>query len=108
MSKMKTNRAAAKRFKLTGSGRIKRNKAYHGHLFTAKSPKRLRNLRKSSLHKPPGIAESLDWAKTLLLMNEGNITDEIVQNTIGCVLKHKDDIEFVRNKAVQELLVLID
>jgi len=47
--KMKTNRAAAKRFRLTGSGRIKRNKAYHGHLFTSKSPKRLRNLRKSSL-----------------------------------------------------------
>jgi large subunit ribosomal protein L35 len=46
--KMKTNRAAAKRFKLTGSGKIKRNRAYHGHLFTAKSPKRLRNLRKSS------------------------------------------------------------
>jgi MoxR-like ATPase len=68
----------------------------------------IHNLRKSSLHKPPGIAESLDWAKTLLLMNEGNITDEIVQNTIGCVLKHKDDIEFVRNKAVQEFLVPID
>lgn len=48
-NKMKTNRAAAKRFKLSGSGRVKRNKAFHGHLFTAKSPKRLRNLRKSSL-----------------------------------------------------------
>ncbi len=48
-AKMKTNRAAAKRFKLTGSGRVRRNKAYHGHLFTAKSPKRLRNLRKRSL-----------------------------------------------------------
>lgn len=48
-AKMKTNRAAAKRFKLTGSGRIKRNRAYHGHLFTAKSPKRLRNLRRSSM-----------------------------------------------------------
>ncbi len=47
-NKMKTNRAAAKRFKLTKSGRVKRGKAYHGHLFTAKSPKRLRNLRKSS------------------------------------------------------------
>jgi large subunit ribosomal protein L35 len=49
MPKMKTNRAAAKRFKLTGSGRVKRNKAYHGHLFTRKSPKRLRNLRKSAM-----------------------------------------------------------
>jgi large subunit ribosomal protein L35 len=47
--KMKTNRAAAKRFKRTGSGRVKRNKAYHGHLFTRKSPKRLRNLRKSDM-----------------------------------------------------------
>ena len=48
-NKMKTNRAAAKRFKLTGSGRVKRSRAYHGHLFTAKSPKRLRNLRKSAM-----------------------------------------------------------
>lgn len=51
-NKMKTNRAAAKRFKLTGSGRIKRSKAYKGHLFTAKSPKRLRNLRKGTLLAP--------------------------------------------------------
>ena len=49
MPKMKTNRAAAKRFKRTGSGRVKRNQAYHGHLFTRKSPKRLRNLRKSDM-----------------------------------------------------------
>ncbi len=47
--KMKTNRAAAKRFKRTGSGRVKRNKAYHGHLFTAKSPKRKRNLRQGAM-----------------------------------------------------------
>lgn len=47
--KMKTNRAAAKRFKRTGSGRVKRNHAYHGHLFTAKSPKRKRNLRKATM-----------------------------------------------------------
>jgi len=56
--KMKTNRAAAKRFKLTGSGRIKRNKAYHGHLFTGKSPKRLRNLRKTSLVATPDQARA--------------------------------------------------
>lgn len=67
----------------------------------------IHNLRKSSLHKPPGIAESLDWAKTLLLMNQNNITDEIVKTTIGSVLKHKDDVEFVRNKSVQEFLVPI-
>jgi MoxR-like ATPase len=68
----------------------------------------IHNLRKSSLHKPPGIAESLDWAKTLLLMNVDNITDEIVHNTIGSVLKHKDGVDFVRNKTVQEFLSPID
>lgn len=64
----------------------------------------IHNLRKSSLQKPPGIAESLDWAKTLVLLNADNITDEIVRNTIGSVLKHKDDVAFVRNKSVQEFL----
>ncbi len=57
-AKMKTNRAAAKRFKLTGSGRIKRGKAYHGHLFTRKSPKRLRNLRKSGMLAPADEARA--------------------------------------------------
>jgi len=47
--KMKTNRSAAKRLRLTGNGRVKRAKAFQGHLFTAKSPKRLRNLRKGTL-----------------------------------------------------------
>jgi len=54
--KMKTNRAAAKRFKRTASGRIKRNHAYHGHLFTAKSPKRKRGLRQSTMLEPSDLA----------------------------------------------------
>jgi len=49
MPKMKTNRGAAKRFKATGSGKIRRNKAYTSHILTKKSTKRKRNLRKSGL-----------------------------------------------------------
>ncbi|MDD3618590.1 MAG: 50S ribosomal protein L35 [Desulfobulbaceae bacterium] len=49
MPKMKTNRGAAKRFKATGSGKIKRNKAYSSHILTKKTTKRKRNLRKSDL-----------------------------------------------------------
>ena len=49
MPKQKTNRSAAKRFSKTGGGRYKRNKAYHSHILTKKSPKRKRNLRKSTL-----------------------------------------------------------
>ena len=46
MPKLKTSRAAAKRFKKTGSGKLVRNKAYKSHILTKKSPKRKRNLRK--------------------------------------------------------------
>lgn len=46
MPKMKTSRAAAKRFKVTGSGKLVRNKAYKSHILTKKSQKRKRNLRK--------------------------------------------------------------
>ena len=49
MPKMKTNRGAAKRFKTTGTGKIKRNKAYTSHILTKKSTKQKRNLRKSGL-----------------------------------------------------------
>lgn len=44
MPKMKTSRAAAKRFKVTGTGKLKRSKAYKSHILTKKSPKRKRNL----------------------------------------------------------------
>ena len=55
-AKMKTNRAAAKRFKRTASGRIKRHCAYHGHNFTCKSPKRKRNLRQSTIMHQSDVA----------------------------------------------------
>ena len=46
---MKSNRAAAKRFKVTSSGKIKREKAYKSHILTKKTTKRKRNLRTASL-----------------------------------------------------------
>ena len=49
MPKMKTHRGAAKRFKKTGSGKLKRARAYTSHLFANKSTKQKRKLRKGSL-----------------------------------------------------------
>ncbi len=49
MPKMKTRRSAAKRFKLTGTGKVKRNKAYAAHILTKKSSKTKRKLRKSGI-----------------------------------------------------------
>ncbi len=49
MPKMKTHKGAAKRFKITGSGKIKKAKAYKSHILEKKSAKRKRNLRKSGI-----------------------------------------------------------
>ena len=49
MPKMKTNSGAKKRFKVTGTGKIKRKKAFTSHILTKKSQKRKRNLRKQTL-----------------------------------------------------------
>ena len=49
MPKIKTSRAAAKRFKVTGTGKLKRMKAYKSHILTKKSQRRKRNLRKATI-----------------------------------------------------------
>ncbi len=49
MPKLKTNRSAAKRFRLTGTGKIKRSHAFARHLLSKKAPKRKRTLRHSAL-----------------------------------------------------------
>ena len=49
MPKIKTNRAAAKRFKVTGTGKLKRSKAYKRHILTKKTTKTKRNLRKAAI-----------------------------------------------------------
>lgn len=49
MPKIKTNRGAAKRFRKTGTGKIRRNKAFTSHILTKKSTKRKRDLRQATL-----------------------------------------------------------
>lgn len=49
MPKMKTHKGAAKRFKKTGSGKLKRSHAYTSHLFKHKTQKQKRKLRKSAI-----------------------------------------------------------
>ncbi|MDY0189687.1 MAG: 50S ribosomal protein L35 [Desulfuromonas sp.] len=49
MPKIKTNRGAAKRFRKTGTGKIRRNKAFTSHILTKKSTKRKRDLRRGTV-----------------------------------------------------------
>ena len=59
MSKMKTRRAAAKRIKLTASGKVKIKKANLRHILTKKSPKNKRNARKAGYLVPKDAANIL-------------------------------------------------
>ena len=52
MPKMKTHRGSAKRFRVTGTGKIVRGKAYKSHIMTKKSPKRKRNFRQETIVAP--------------------------------------------------------
>lgn len=64
MPKMKSNSGAKKRFKVTGSGKIKRKKAFKSHILTKKSSKRKRNLGKDTLvHKAdePSIRQMIPY-----------------------------------------------
>jgi large subunit ribosomal protein L35 len=56
MPKLKTNRGAAKRFKVTGKGKIVRSKAYASHILTKKTRKKKRSLRKDGLVDRSNIA----------------------------------------------------
>ncbi len=56
MPKMKTNRSAAKRFKVSGTGKLVRNKAYRRHILTKKSTKSKRNLRQDIVVDQTNVA----------------------------------------------------
>jgi large subunit ribosomal protein L35 len=59
MPKMKTHKGAAKRFSLTGTGKVKRNKAFKSHILTKKSPKRKRNLRRGTTFTTTGEIKNI-------------------------------------------------
>jgi hypothetical protein len=61
-------------------------------------------LREMELFKPPGVAETLDWAESLKLLEAGSLTPSTINSTIGVVLKYKDDIDMVRSAGVETLI----
>ncbi|HPW54734.1 MAG: 50S ribosomal protein L35 [Thermoanaerobaculaceae bacterium] len=66
MPKLKTLRAAAKRFKKTGSGKFKRHHAFHSHILSKKTSKRKRQLRSDAVVKPcdaQNVERMLPYAK---------------------------------------------
>ncbi|HWL49657.1 MAG TPA: MoxR family ATPase [Acidimicrobiia bacterium] len=64
----------------------------------------MRRLREMELFKPPGVAETLDWAESLRLLEAGELLPATIESTIGVVLKYKDDIDMVRSAGVDSLV----
>ena len=64
----------------------------------------MQRLRGMDLFKPPGVAETLDWAESLKLLKNGELTPAMIEKTLGVVLKYKDDIDSVRSVGTEALV----
>ncbi len=54
-------------------------------------------LRELDLAKPPGVAETIDWARTLDFLGETDLNSEVAADTLGAVVKERDDLDLVRD-----------
>jgi MoxR-like ATPase len=64
----------------------------------------VRGLRRLDLAKPPGVAETIDWARALTALGRQELDAEVVEQTLGSVLKYHEDLLAVRDTALQELV----
>ena len=64
----------------------------------------VQGLRGMELYKPPGIAETLDWAQALIALDAKDLDAAVVDSTLGVLLKYQDDIVKVRGEAAARLL----
>jgi MoxR-like ATPase len=61
-------------------------------------------LRGLKLYKPPGVAETIDWAQALAALGREELSADVVHQTLGSVLKYHEDLEAIRDDALAELL----
>ena len=66
----------------------------------------VQHLRQVELFKPPGIAETLDWASSILAMDQTELNENTIIDTLGVLLKYQDDTQRVKGEMVAELLSL--
>ncbi len=64
----------------------------------------IQELRQTELYKVPGISETLDWTTALLALNQTELDPQVIDDTLGIMLKYQDDIELVRGEPVRAML----
>ncbi len=72
--------------------------------LAAELARAMERLRAMDLFKPPGVAETLDWANALGVLGETRLEPDVVQDTLGVVLKYQEDIERVRAAGMEQLV----
>ena len=64
----------------------------------------MQELRQADLHKLAGVSETLDWVAALVALNQDRLDEEIVNHTLGILLKDHEDIESMRGARVAALV----
>jgi MoxR-like ATPase len=64
----------------------------------------VQGLRRLDLTKPPGVAESVDWAHALAALGQRELDAALVESTLGSVLKYREDLELIRDETLISLL----
>jgi MoxR-like ATPase len=64
----------------------------------------IQELREVDLYKIPGVAETLDWTSALVTLDQKALNPDIVEETLGVVLKYQDDIEKVTNEQIKAIM----
>ena len=64
----------------------------------------MQNVRSRDFYKKPGIAETLDWASALIHLHKDHLDQVAVEETLGCILKHFEDMKKMREVDLQSCL----
>ena len=64
----------------------------------------VQELRKEELYKVPGVSETIDWAAALVALNQDQLRPDVVDETLGILLKYREDVDQVRGARAGELL----
>ena len=68
----------------------------------------VQTLREQDLFKPPGVAETLDWAQALYLLDCRRLDEQVINDTLGVLLKYQDDIHEVSGDFVHHMATAVD
>ena len=64
----------------------------------------IQELRETELFKIPGVSETIDWATALMALNQTTLEPQVIEDTLGIMLKYEDDIAQIRGEPIQSLL----